>query len=153
MQLRLEGLFRADRSALATTWTATLGTFPPPNISQDMMRLIVGWEVQAKGARQDVRWLETEVRRLLGVRSGNDGASSNAKCAVQNDVTPKERKPRITLSPGTRLAREWQGRVYTVDVLDKGFAYDGILYTSLTPIAKAITGSHRSGPHFFGVDR
>jgi hypothetical protein len=118
-----------------------------------MMRLIVGWEVQAKGARQDVRRLETEVRRLLGAGSGSGGASSKAKCDVESNVTPKERKPRITLSPGTRLAREWQGRTYTVDVLDKGFGYDGVLYTSLSPIAKAITSSHRSGPHFFGVDR
>lgn len=153
MQLCLKGLALADRPALATAWTEALGTPPPPNTSQDMMRLIVGWEVQAKGARQDVRRLEREVRRLLGAGFGSGGASSNAKHVVKNDLRPKERKPRITLSPGTRLAREWQGRTYTVDVLDKGFAYDGILYTSLSPIAKAITGSHRSGPHFFGVGR
>ena len=53
------------------------------------------------------------------------------------------------------LTKRWssfkgQGQV---DVLDKGYAYDGRLFTSLTPIAKAITGSHRSGPHFFGVSQ
>ena len=36
-------------------------------------------------------------------------------------------------------------------VLDEGFEYDGRTWRSLTAIAKAITGTHRNGPRFFGL--
>lgn len=54
--------------------------------------------------------------------------------------------------PGTILVREWQGINHTVTVLDKGVAYDGKLYRSLTAVADAITGAHWSGPEFFGLN-
>ena len=55
------------------------------------------------------------------------------------------------LKPGTRLLREWQGRTHTVIVLEDGFEYDGKRYESLTQIARLITGTHWSGPRFFGL--
>jgi hypothetical protein len=38
-------------------------------------------------------------------------------------------------------------------VLDEGYEYDGRRFTSLTQIASAITGTHWSGPSFFGLKR
>ena len=61
--------------------------------------------------------------------------------------------PAILLKPGTRLLREWGGRTYTVIVLDDGFEYAGERHQSLTQIARRITGSHWSGPRFFGLRR
>ena len=55
--------------------------------------------------------------------------------------------------PGTRLKRKYKGHVYEVEVLDKGFAYDGEVYRSLSAIAQAITGSHWNGYLFFGIDK
>ena len=52
---------------------------------------------------------------------------------------------------GTQLVREWNGRTYKVDVTDKAYVLNGVTYSSLSAAAKAITGSHRSGPRFFGV--
>jgi hypothetical protein len=53
---------------------------------------------------------------------------------------------------GTRFIREWQGQAHEVLALDDGmFAYDGKIYRSLTTIAKQITGTHQSGPRFFGM--
>lgn len=130
-----------NRKELIECWTKTFGSSPPPSTSQDMMRLIIGWEIQAKTSRSDVRTLITAINKLL--RSA--GHTADQSIAVI--------KPKSDLSPGTRLSRDWQGRTYVVDVLDKGYAYDGKLFASLTPIAKAITGSHRSGPLFFGVSK
>lgn len=139
MRVSLEELTRLDRPALINVWTKTFEHPPPPNTSQDMMRLIIGWELQAKTARSDIRELKSALR-----------AASQASTAA-NAAAPFKRK--VALSAGTRLSREWQGRTYTVDVLDKGYAYNGQLFASLTPIAKSITGSHRSGPLFFGVSK
>ena len=44
-------------------------------------------------------------------------------------------------------------RTYQVEVLDNGYRFDGKTYPSLTTIAKRITGTHWSGPRFFGLTR
>ena len=56
-------------------------------------------------------------------------------------------------APGARLIREWQGVEHVVTVLDDGFEYQGRRYKSLSGVAKAITGTHWSGPLFFGLKK
>ena len=51
--------------------------------------------------------------------------------------------------PGTLLTRQYKGRTIAVRVLDEAFEYDGQAYTSLSAVAKAITGSHLNGYQFF----
>ncbi len=41
----------------------------------------------------------------------------------------------------------------SVTVTEDGFLFEDQRYTSLTEVAKAITGSHWSGPRFFGLTR
>ena len=53
--------------------------------------------------------------------------------------------------PGTRLVREWGNKVHIVEVDEQGFRYDGGRYTSLSEIARLITGTRWSGPVFFGL--
>lgn len=57
------------------------------------------------------------------------------------------------LRPGGRLVRDWHGKRYEVEILESGFGYDGTIYNSLTEIARAITGTHWSGPRFFGLNK
>jgi hypothetical protein len=52
---------------------------------------------------------------------------------------------------GTCLIREWRGNRYEVTVVEGGFEFEGRRYRSLTAITKAITGTHWSGPAFFGL--
>ncbi len=51
--------------------------------------------------------------------------------------------------PGTILTRPYKGQLVQVQVLTDGFAYAGRVYPSLSAVAKAITGSHCNGYHFF----
>ena len=51
--------------------------------------------------------------------------------------------------PGTILTRPYKGQLVQVQVLTEGFAYAGRVYTSLSAVAKAVTGSHTNGYHFF----
>ncbi len=55
--------------------------------------------------------------------------------------------------PGTVLARQYKGEEHRVLVLHHGFEYRQVQYRSLTDVAKAITGTHCSGPQFFGLVR
>ena len=50
--------------------------------------------------------------------------------------------------------REWQNEVHEVQAIDTGhFIYRGKTYRSLSLIARQITGTHQSGPRFFGMRR
>ena len=59
--------------------------------------------------------------------------------------------PAIKLKPGTRLVREWNGTVHNVLVVAGGVMFGEERYGSLSEVARAITGSHWSGPRFFGL--
>ena len=72
--------------------------------------------------------------------------------------SPAEASARNTLSAlasvkaGTRFLREWQGETHEVQALKEDqFVYRGKVFRSLSRIASAITGTHQSGPKFFGL--
>jgi hypothetical protein len=54
-------------------------------------------------------------------------------------------------SAGTVLIREWRGVSHRVTVLDHDVVYRGRRYKSLSEVARTITGTHWSGPLFFGL--
>lgn len=70
----------------------------------------------------------------------------------QEPPAPK-RRDAGRLVEGTRLVREWKGIEYTVTVRRDGFEFQGRPYRTLSPIARAITGTNWNGPVFFGLQR
>jgi DUF2924 family protein len=52
---------------------------------------------------------------------------------------------------GTVLLRRWGGVEHQVEILEKGVLLGGKRYRSLSEVARVITGSHWSGPLFFGL--
>jgi hypothetical protein len=52
---------------------------------------------------------------------------------------------------GALLVREWKGELERVMVLEKGFAWNGEAYASMSQIAKAMTGTSWNGHRFFGL--
>ena len=83
--------------------------------------------------------LDTESQRLLDRSETPEKAGQRAVARRQVDVRP-----------GTVLGREWNGQIQRVTVLEKGFAWKGKTYPSLSQIALAITGTRWNGPRFFG---
>ncbi len=73
-----------------------------------------------------------------------------ADAPVVVGVLGSTRKP-AALMPGSLLRREYKGRTICVRVLEKGFEYQGAVYRSLSAVAKAVSGAHWSGAHFFGL--
>jgi hypothetical protein len=61
--------------------------------------------------------------------------------------------PRRPLKPGLVLTRSWQGVMRQVQVTDQGFDYRGERFTSLSEVARRITGTRWSGPLFFGLKK
>ncbi len=56
-------------------------------------------------------------------------------------------------SVGTVFTRTWHSREIRVQVVEGGYEWDGVLYTSLSAVANAVTGSHWSGRRFFGLTK
>jgi len=74
-------------------------------------------------------------------------ADSDRTRVAELRVSPDTRVP----MPGTQITRTYKGRTVDVMVLPNGFEYDGEVYRSLTAIAKAVTGTHWNGYHFFNL--
>jgi hypothetical protein len=53
--------------------------------------------------------------------------------------------------PGSVIVRHYKGEDLQVKVLADGFEFEGQTYRSLSAVAKAITGSHCNGYHFFRI--
>jgi hypothetical protein len=74
-----------------------------------------------------------------------------ADCGERLSKIKVGRGAEVRLMPGTVLIREWDEREYRVTVTADGlYELDGQRYKSLSAAAKAITGTHWSGPAFFG---
>jgi hypothetical protein len=66
---------------------------------------------------------------------------------VSPTAAPRQRLPRA----GAVLTRVYKGATLQVKVLARGFEFEGAMYTSLSAVAKAISGSHCNGFHFFRI--
>jgi hypothetical protein len=116
----------------------------------------IAWRLQALAEgdlSQRVRQRAIELARDADLRL-------NAPCSKPTTVTPEPVNAPTPSSvptpldrrlppPGTVLTRPYKGQQLHVQVLTEGFAYAGTVYPSLSAVAKAITGSHCNGYHFF----
>lgn len=67
-------------------------------------------------------------------------------------ATPRALPPAASqLLPGSQLIKAHGGRNHVVRVEADGFRYEGALFSSLSAIAKHITGTHWNGLLFFGL--
>jgi len=66
---------------------------------------------------------------------------------VRAKVTTKPGEPKI----GTTLTRVWKNREVLATRTAEGWECDGVVHRSLSGVVKAVTGSHASGPAWFGL--
>ena len=123
------------RGELEEQWRDLWGTEPPRHASREFLIRAVAYGIQA----QAFGGLDARTLQLLRKANG------------LSDARPKPRRSR--LGKGSKLFREWHGETHEVLVLDKGFAWRGETYPSLSAIARAITGAHWNGWAFFGLKR
>lgn len=57
------------------------------------------------------------------------------------------------IKPGTKLIRTWKKASHEVMVVEDGFVWNGRTHSSLSAIAKTITGTSWNGWRFFGINR
>ena len=124
-----EELTALPRAELKARWQDVFGSKPAPRLSSKMMTRILACERQWTTSAQP----RAQIRRQLR-KAAKD--SETAKPAARE---------------GTRLVRTWHGQEHVVDVVEEGYLWGGRQWTSLSAIAREITGTKWSGPRFFGV--
>ena len=79
--------------------------------------------------------------------------AKNDPVATVNRRIPDERTAKETILPGTRLVRIWKDRRYEVVAQEKGFEHNGLIFRSLSAVAREITGTRWNGKVFFGLKK
>ena len=117
---------------LRATFTTTFCREPPARVGRRLLLLAIAHKAQTDAFGR----LSHRARRALE-KMGDEGKPSQG---------------RVALKPGAMLLRDWQGESHRVEVLPDGiFAWRGRRWRSLSAIARAITGTNRGGPAFFGL--
>ena len=117
--------------ALRRHWRLVFGRVPPCGLSKDLLGRIIAARLQERAF----------------------GGLDRVSLRFLKSLARYERPPRRQLKPGTVLVREYQGQRHTVTSVRDGFEWQGTTYSSLSAIARAITGTAWSGPRFFALQR
>ncbi len=133
---QLAELDSASTAELRARWERAHKHPAPKRASRDLLLRLVAYHLQ----EQAEGGLSKATRRRLAKPAELNGEN-------REPISPHS----VRLKPGSRLIREWRGKVHRVTVLDDGFDYRGTRYASLSQIARTITGARWSGPRFFGL--
>ena len=135
--VQVAGLAYLPMSELWTVWDRYFPRRPDyPNRTHVESRIAYKLQEEAFGG------LAPETRRRL-----------EAIGAKHSKIKVRAKPRDIDFAPGTVLLREWGEREHKVAVTAEGlFEYEGVSFKSLTAVARRITGTHWSGPLFFGLN-
>lgn len=139
-KLDLRALEGADAATLRQLWLEIKGAKPPKTFTARLMRLALAWdalsEIEGGGtAEARRRW-----KQVIKGRSG--GGSSNSLAQIS---------PYPIAGGGTRILKDWGGITHEVLVIEDGVTWKDQRYSSLSAVARAMTGTNRNGPRFFGL--
>ena len=135
-------LGEADAAILRQLWATSRGTKPPKTCTARLMRLALAWDAQAVREGRETVGARQSWNRIIKSRRGGGESRNNAKSS-----------PYPVASGGTRILKDWGGTTLEVQVTEDGASWNGESYTSLSAVARAMTGTNRNGPKFFGLRR
>ncbi len=130
---------------------------PTHTNNRDYLVKRIAWRLQAN-AHGDLS--EQARRRAEELANDADLRTTAPKVRKTEDRPALTRQTSIAFDSDSRLPmagsnikRIYKGREIVVRVLPKGFEFEGEVYRSLSAVAKAITGKHWNGYHFFNLNR
>ena len=126
---QLLALAQMDKEELISKWQDLFGT-TPPEYGTLFMRKRLAHRIQELFYGELPDMLKTQMMSQKKLQKRNAGI----------------------LKTGNRIVREWHGEKHEVIIRNNGVEYQGVIYRSLTAVAKKITGGHWNGRHFFGVN-
>jgi hypothetical protein len=138
------GLIDLDVNGLRLRWRNCLGGTPPAHLPRWLLLRVLAYRVQSAA----LGGLDKEALRIIRQPKGHKLDSPDGR---RFEVRIPATRGGAALRAGALLTREWNGKLERVMVLEKGFAWNGTSYGSLSQIAKAMTGTNWNGHRFFGL--
>lgn len=138
-------LNKLSRSELIAKWQQLFKLPPASIVRKEFLVKYLAWEIQA----QEQGGYTSQTKKKLEALAKDLDQNQEIKDEKLNALKQKT----LTIKPGTKLIREYQGINNEVLVLEKGFQYDNKTYKSLSAIANEITGSRWNGKVFFGLKK
>lgn len=121
--------------------------------NKDYLRKRIAWRIQAN-AHGDL----SERARRRAEELANDADLRTTAPKVKADQVAITTTASVAFGhdarlpmPGAILRRPYKGREIVVRVLPRGFEYEGEVYRTLSAVARAVTGTHWNGYHFFNL--
>jgi hypothetical protein len=136
IEAELARLRSMPKAELRERYRSLFKAEPPKAFGPDLLRRSIAYRMQ----EQAYGGMDAATRRLL-----NNLMAQHARSKDGRIVVPRR------IKPGAVLVRQWKNQSHRVTVLEDGFAYEGKSYSSLSKIARAITGARWNGPRFFGL--
>ena len=133
-----------DVKGLRLQWRNHLGGTVPAHLPRWLLWRVLAYRLQAAA----LGGLDKET--LCVVRQPK-GQTLDSPVSRPFEARIPATREGATLGTGSLLTREWNGKLERVMVLEKGFAWNGKSYRSLSQIAKAMTGTSWNGHRFFGL--
>lgn len=134
LEAELKALPDLPRAELQRRWVELYEIPCPAQISRQLLTRAIAYRMQ----EQLLGGLDRATQRRL------DRATADLAAGRKFATTAAK------MRTGTRLLREWNGKVHEVIVLERGVEYRNKLWPSLSAVAREITGTRWSGPRFFG---
>ena len=126
--------------------------------NKDWLWKRIAWRIQEQefgGVPEHVKEraarIVSECNPELRVSKGASAGPEKAPNTVQGNVSELASHDSRLPAPGTLLTRKYKGETYYVKVLNNGFEFEGMMYKSLSAVAREITGSHWNGFLFFNL--
>lgn len=126
---------------LRLRWQATFGRMAPSRLSRNLLLSLFAYRLQAT-AHGDLSFGTLQLLDRLAQTKPGDGKTTTSATGLGRHGS---------LRPGTVLVRDHDNVSHHVTVIEKGFAWNGQTYASLSQVAEAITGTKWNGPRFFGL--
>jgi len=136
VEAELERLPKLPIAELRSRYRELLRNEPPKAFGPDLLRRSIAHRIQERA----YGGLSREHQRLLDQLVKAARAKPNGRIELPRRI-----------KPGSELVRTWNRTTYRVVVMEKGFAWEGRTFSSLSEIALAITGTKWNGPRFFGL--
>lgn len=136
-------LNKQPRNEIVKKWQEVFKLTPAPTARKEFLVKHLAWEIQA----QEQGGYNEQTKKKLETLAKDLALNQEIKDEKLNAL----KQNTLTIKPGTKLIREYQGVNHEVLVLEKGYQYNSKLYKSLSAIANKITSSRWNGKVFFGV--
>jgi hypothetical protein len=124
-------LSRLPLRELRAAWQAEFRRAPSKGMWRDLLLRTLTWRIQEKAFGGH----DKATLKLLEPYGQKRAGDQRCQC----------------LKAGTVLIRDFDGVRHSVTILPEGFVWQDKTYSSLSAIAKLITGTNWNGPRFFGL--